>query len=62
MAGSGPDDLTTARLLVRLPREADRDRFVELFRDEDFMVPMLAAARAVLRSLGPDPRGERLCK
>jgi RimJ/RimL family protein N-acetyltransferase len=30
--------ITTARLLVRLPREADRDRFVQLFRDEDFMV------------------------
>jgi len=29
---------TTARLLVRPPREADRDRFVELFRDEDYMV------------------------
>jgi RimJ/RimL family protein N-acetyltransferase len=28
----------TARLLVRLPREADRDRFVELFCNEDFMV------------------------
>lgn len=30
--------VTTARLLVRPPREADRDRFVELFRDEDVMV------------------------
>lgn len=30
--------MTTARLLVRPPRDADRDRFVELFRDEDFMV------------------------
>ena len=30
--------VTTARLLVRPPREADRDRFVRLFRDEDFMV------------------------
>ena len=28
----------TARLLVRPPREADRDRFVRLFSDEDFMV------------------------
>jgi RimJ/RimL family protein N-acetyltransferase len=28
----------TARLLVRPPEEADRDRFVELFGDEDFMV------------------------
>jgi RimJ/RimL family protein N-acetyltransferase len=27
----------TARLLVRPPEEADRDRFVELFSDEDFM-------------------------
>lgn len=32
------DAVTTARLLVRPPREADRDRFVGLFRDEDFMV------------------------
>jgi len=30
--------ITTARLLVRPPREADRDRFVRLFSDEDFMV------------------------
>ena len=30
--------VTTARLLVRVPEEADRDRFVELFCDEDFMV------------------------
>ena len=30
--------VTTARLLVRRPRETDRDRFVELFCDEDFMV------------------------
>jgi RimJ/RimL family protein N-acetyltransferase len=30
--------VTTARLLVRPPREADRDRFVQLFRDKDFMV------------------------
>lgn len=30
--------MTTARLQVRPPREADRDRFVELFCDEDFMV------------------------
>jgi RimJ/RimL family protein N-acetyltransferase len=35
VAGS---DVATARLLVRPPREADRDRFVELFGDEDFMV------------------------
>jgi RimJ/RimL family protein N-acetyltransferase len=28
----------TARLLVHLPREADRDRLVELFCDEKFMV------------------------
>jgi RimJ/RimL family protein N-acetyltransferase len=32
------DVVRTPRLLVRPPREADRDRFVELFRDEDFMV------------------------
>jgi RimJ/RimL family protein N-acetyltransferase len=35
---SDPDIVRTARLLVRPPREADRDRFVELFRDQDFMV------------------------
>jgi RimJ/RimL family protein N-acetyltransferase len=38
MSGSGLDVLTTARLTVRPPREADRDRFVELFCNEDFMV------------------------
>jgi RimJ/RimL family protein N-acetyltransferase len=32
------DAVTTARLLVRPPREADRNRFVELFCDKDFMV------------------------
>jgi RimJ/RimL family protein N-acetyltransferase len=32
------DVVRTARLLVRPPREADRDRFVELFRNQDFMV------------------------
>jgi RimJ/RimL family protein N-acetyltransferase len=32
------DAVTTARLLVRPPREADRDRFVEFFCNEDFMV------------------------
>jgi RimJ/RimL family protein N-acetyltransferase len=35
---SDPDALTTARLLVRPPREADRSRFIELFCDADFMV------------------------
>lgn len=30
--------LTTARLQVRPSREADRDRLVELFSDQDFMV------------------------
>ena len=30
--------MRTARLVVRPPREADRERFVELFRDPDFMV------------------------
>jgi RimJ/RimL family protein N-acetyltransferase len=35
---SSRDVVKTARLLVRPPREADRDRFVGLFRDEDFMV------------------------
>lgn len=38
MTDSDPDALTTDRLLVRPPREADRDRFVELFCDEEFMV------------------------
>ena len=38
MTGSDLDVVTTARLLVRLPREADRGRFVELFCNEDFMV------------------------
>lgn len=37
---TGPDlkAVATARLQVRPPREADRDRFVELFCDKDFMV------------------------
>jgi RimJ/RimL family protein N-acetyltransferase len=30
--------MLTERLEVRLPQEADRDRFVELFRDPEFMV------------------------
>ena len=30
--------MLTARLEVRLPAEADRERFVELFCDEEFMV------------------------
>ena len=38
MAGSDPSVITTARLLVRPPRESDRDRFVELFCSADFMV------------------------
>ena len=38
MSGSGLDGVTTARLLVRPPREADRDRFVELFCSQEFMV------------------------
>jgi RimJ/RimL family protein N-acetyltransferase len=32
------DLVSVPRVLVRPPREDDRDRFVELFRDEDFMV------------------------
>jgi RimJ/RimL family protein N-acetyltransferase len=36
--GSDLDVITTARLLVRPAQEADRDRFVELFSNEDFMV------------------------
>jgi RimJ/RimL family protein N-acetyltransferase len=38
MTGPDLDIVTTARLLVRPPREADRFRFIELFCDEDFMV------------------------
>lgn len=38
------DGVTTDRLLVRPPQEADRARFIELFQDEDFM----AFAPAVL--------------
>jgi RimJ/RimL family protein N-acetyltransferase len=38
MPGSDLDGVRTARLLVRPPVEADRERFVELFCDEDFMV------------------------
>ena len=38
MTGSDLGLVTTARLAVRLPREADRDRLVGLFCDEDFMV------------------------
>jgi RimJ/RimL family protein N-acetyltransferase len=38
VTGPDRDVVTTARLLVRPPREADRDRFVELLCDEDFMV------------------------
>lgn len=38
MTAPDQDVVTTPRLLVRPPHEADRDRFVELFQDEDFMV------------------------
>lgn len=38
MTGSEPDAITTPRLQVRLPQEADRERFVEFFCNEDFMV------------------------
>jgi RimJ/RimL family protein N-acetyltransferase len=38
MLDSAADVITTARLLIRPPREADRPRFVQLFRDQDFMV------------------------
>lgn len=38
MARSDLNVVTTSRLLVRPPREADRERFVELFCDEEFMV------------------------
>lgn len=38
MTGPDLDVVTTERLLVRPPREADRDRFVDLFCNEDFML------------------------
>src|SRR2546422_368926 len=38
VTGSDLDVIKTARLLVRPAQEADRDRFVELFGNEDFMV------------------------
>jgi RimJ/RimL family protein N-acetyltransferase len=38
MHDDGVTVVTTARLQVRPPIEADRDRFVELFRDPHFMV------------------------
>jgi RimJ/RimL family protein N-acetyltransferase len=37
VAGPGRDVVATERLLVRPPREADRERFVELFGDGEFM-------------------------
>lgn len=37
VTGLDADDVVTERLLVRLPSGADRDRFVELFCNEDFM-------------------------
>ena len=37
MTGSELDAVTTARLMVRPPREADRGRFVELFGNQEFM-------------------------
>lgn len=37
MNRSDLDSVTTKRLVVRPPREADRHRFVELFCDADFM-------------------------
>lgn len=51
VTASDQDAVTTARLSVRLPREADRDRFVALFCDEDFMVfsGVLAEAAAMDR-------------
>lgn len=38
MTRSGLGVVTTSRLQVRPPQEADRERFVELFCDEEFMV------------------------
>jgi RimJ/RimL family protein N-acetyltransferase len=38
MTAADLDVISTARLLVRPPREADRDRFVTLFCDKEFMV------------------------
>jgi RimJ/RimL family protein N-acetyltransferase len=37
MPDPAPEVVTTARLLIRPPREADRPRFVHLFRDRDVM-------------------------
>ncbi len=52
MAGPDPEGVRTARLVVRPPREADRERFVELFGDADYMVfypEVLDAAEASAR-------------
>jgi RimJ/RimL family protein N-acetyltransferase len=48
MTGFHLDGVITERLLVRAPRESDRSRFVELFRNQDFMVysGVLTAAEA----------------
>jgi RimJ/RimL family protein N-acetyltransferase len=49
VTGRDPEGVRTARLVVRPPREADRERFVELFGDADFMVfypEVLTAAAA----------------
>jgi RimJ/RimL family protein N-acetyltransferase len=40
------DVIATARLLVRPAQEADRERFTELFSDEDFMVYYPGGARS----------------
>jgi hypothetical protein len=38
VTGSDLDVITTARLLVRPAAEADRERLIRLFGNEDFMV------------------------
>jgi hypothetical protein len=38
VTGVDLDVVMTPRLLVRLPRDADRDRFVQFFCNKDFMV------------------------
>ena len=55
MTGSDSGGVRTARLLVRPPVEADRERFAELFRDPDFMVfyPEVLAGPCWPRFSGP---------
>jgi RimJ/RimL family protein N-acetyltransferase len=46
VTGSELEGVRTARLLVRAPREGDRERFTELFCDAEFMVFYPAVLRA----------------